>query len=133
MTQSPSGPDLPLRSPQVFVVEDDEAVRTAVSLLVRTCGWDAVPCLDGADFLARYTRGENQCVVVDLRMPGMSGVEVQKELRRRGDDVPVIVVTAHHDQPEANSALRDGAQAVLAKPFNDDELLAWVDRALTRD
>jgi FixJ family two-component response regulator len=112
------------------VVDDDDAVRAAVSMLVRTCGWEAVPCEDAEDFLARYSPDANQCLVVDLRMPGMSGLELQEELRRRGDEVPVIVVTAHHDLPEAKLAVLHGARTVLKKPFNDQDLLDWIRRAL---
>lgn len=123
----PTGSRLPAR---VYVVDDDHAVRAAVSLLVRSCGWEAVPCDSGADFLARYVPREAQCLVVDLRMPGLGGLDVQCELRRRGDRLPVIVITAHHDQPEADRARAGGARAVLGKPFHDEELLAYIRRAL---
>lgn len=115
---------------RIYVVDDDDAVRAAVSLLVRTCGWEAVPCVDAEDFLERYTPDEDQVLVVDLRMPGMTGVELQRELRRRGDPLPVIVVTAHHDLPEARLAFDQGARAVLRKPFNDQDLLDWIRHAL---
>lgn len=118
---------------RVYVVDDDRAVRAAVSMLVRTCGWEAVPCTDAEDFLARYVPAKGQCLVVDLRMPGLSGAELQRELRRRGDDLPVIVVTAHHDLPEADMARADGAHAVLGKPFRDAELVNWIRRALDLD
>ncbi len=118
---------------RVYVVDDDSAVRAALTLLVRSCGWEAVPCRDAEDFLARYAPARGQCLVVDLRMPGLSGAELQRELRRRGDDLPVIVVTAHHDQPEADIARADGAHAVLSKPFSDAELVEWIHRALALD
>ncbi len=115
---------------RVYVVDDDSAVRAAVSLLVRTGGWEAVPCEHVDDFLARYTPGGEQCLIVDLRMPGRSGLDLQRELRRRGDRLPVIVVTAHDDQPDARLARALGARGVLGKPFNDGELLDLVREAL---
>jgi FixJ family two-component response regulator len=120
----------PPERPRVFVVDDDEAVRTAVTMLVRTCGWEVVPCADAEDFLACYTPCSDQCLVVDLCMPGMGGLELQRELRHRGDGLPVIVVTAHHDLPDVQFAIEHGAQAVLRKPFKGQELLGWIRRAL---
>ena len=121
------------RSTRIYVVDDDSAVRAAISMLVRTCGWEAVPCEDAEEFLRRYVPGDNQCLVVDLRMPGMSGVGLQRELRSRGDELPVIVVTAHHDQPEAHEAYAMGAWAVLGKPFKDEDLLQRIQGALDLD
>jgi FixJ family two-component response regulator len=114
----------------VYVVEDDSAVRAAVSLLVRTAGWEAVPCERVEDFLARYRPGNAQCVIADLCMPGRGGLDLQRELRRRGDGIPVIVMTAHGDQPEADLAKALGARAVLGKPFRDAELLGLLAEAL---
>ena len=116
--------------PRVFVVDDDDAVRAAVSLLVRSYGWDAVPCADAEDFLARYAPEAHQCLVLDLCMPGMSGLELQRELGRRGDTVPIIVVTAHHDRPEANLMVQRGAHTVLGKPFDHQDLVDWIRRLL---
>ena len=118
------------RPARVYVVDDDDAVRTAVTMLVRTCGWEAVPCESGSEFLERYVRREDQCLVLDLRMRGLSGIDVQHELRRRGDDLPVIVVTAQDDHPEAEQARAYGARAVLGKPFHDEDLLLRIRRAL---
>jgi FixJ family two-component response regulator len=114
----------------VYVVDDDSAVRAAVSLLVRTGGWEVVPCEHVEDFLSRYRPGSARCVIVDLRMPGRGGLDLQRELQRRGDRVPVIVMTAHRDQPEADLARALGARAVLGKPFNDTELLNLLEEAL---
>ena len=115
---------------RIYVIDDDSAVRAAVSMLVQTCGWEAVPCAGGEDFLSRYAPRNGQCLVVDLRMPGLDGLGIQRELRRRGDDVPVIVVTAHDDLPEADQARAEGARAVLGKPFNDTALLRLIRQAL---
>jgi len=115
---------------RVYVVDDDSAVCAAVSLLVGTCGWEAVPCEDVDDFLGRYTPGGGQCLILDLCMPGRNGLDLQRELRRRGDRLPVIVVTAHRDQPDARLARALGARGVLGKPFDDRELLELVREAL---
>jgi len=115
---------------RVYVVDDDEAVRAAMSMLVQVSGWNPVPCASAEEFLSCYQPGSGQCMILDLRMPGLSGVELQAQLRSQGDPLPVIVVSAHHDVPEAHQAKADGALAVLAKPFDHDELLRWVSVAL---
>ena len=125
--------DKGLETARVYVVDDDDAVRAAISMLVRTCGWDAVPCASVDEFLDRYSPRARQCLVLDLRMPGRGGVDLQLALRRRGDDIPIIVVTAHHDHPDADLARVHGAQAILGKPFRDHELLGWIERALAPD
>jgi FixJ family two-component response regulator len=117
----------------VFVVDDDSAVRAAISMLVAACGWDAIPCANADDFLCRYSRATRQCLVLDLQMPGLSGVDLQLALRRRGDDIPIIVVTANHDHPDAELARVHGAQAVLGKPFRDGDLVDCIERALAPD
>lgn len=114
----------------VFVVDDDSAVRAAISMLVGACGWQAVPCTGADDFLQRYSRAARQCLVLDLQMPGRGGVELQLVLRQRGDDIPVIVVTAHNDHPDAERARMQGAQAVLGKPFRDHDLMQCIEQAL---
>jgi FixJ family two-component response regulator len=120
----------PITAPRVYVIDDDDAVRAALTMLMDVCGYRAVPCADADEFLAVYEPRSNQCVIMDMRMPGLSGAQLQAKLRARGDDVPVIVVTAHHDQSDAIRARCDGALAVLAKPFDHDELLGWISFAL---
>lgn len=117
----------------MFVVDDDCAVRAAISMLVIAYGWDAIPCASADDFLQRYSRASRQCLVLDLQMPGLSGVDLQLALRRRGDDIPIIVVTAHGDHPDADLARFHGAQAVLGKPFRDRDLMESIERALAPD
>lgn len=115
---------------RVYVVDDDEAVRAAMSMLMQVSGWDPVPCASAEEFLSCYKPGSGQCMILDLRMPGLSGTELQARLRLQGDPLPVIIVSAHHDVPEAHKAKADGALAVLSKPFDHDELLRWVSVAL---
>lgn len=115
---------------RVYVVDDDRAVRAAVSMLVRTCGWEVVSCGSAEDFLQHYVPGDTHCLVLDLLMPGIGGVALLRELRRRHDELPVIVISAYDDEDEATAALALGARTVLGKPFRDDELVAWVGDAL---
>jgi FixJ family two-component response regulator len=118
------------RHERVFVIDDDCAVRAAITLLVRSCGWEAVPCASAEEFLQHYSPALGQCLVLDQRMPGLSGVQLQRELRERGDRVPVIMVTAHRGLPEADKAYLYGAYAVLGKPVDGTELEGWIRRAL---
>ena len=115
---------------RVYVVDDDAAVRAAMTMLVEVSGWSPVPCASADEFLDCYERGAGQCLVLDICMPGLSGTELQARLRASGDAIPVIIVSAHHDLPEARRALADGALAVLAKPFDHSELLGWIAFAL---
>lgn len=118
------------RPARVFVIDDDSAVRAAITLLVRSCGWDAVPCDSAEQFLQLYSPGESQCLVLDHRMPGLTGVQLQRRLREQNDHVPVIMVTAHRGLPEADKAYLYGAHAVLGKPVDGTELEGWIRRAL---
>lgn len=118
-------------SATVFIVDDDPAVRAAITLLVRSCGWNPIPCASGEEFLDAYQPTAPGCLLLDLHMAGMSGVELQGHLAERGIDLPVIVVTAHSDHPLADRARAAGARAILAKPFRDDDLLASIHQALT--
>ncbi len=124
---------LVIGTPRVYIVDDDAAVRSATSMLVGTCGWEAVPCASADEFFARYVPGENQCLILDLHMPGRGGSAVQSELAQRGDKLPIILVTAYSDLPEAQLARTRGAVAVFGKPFNSSELLDCVRRTLARE
>jgi len=120
----------PHRQERVFVVDDDGAVRAAISLLVRSCGWEAVPCASAEEFLECYSPAQGQCLVLDQRMPGLTGVQLQHELLARGDHIPIIMVTAHRGLPEADKAYQDGAYVGLGTPVDGSELEGWIRRAL---
>lgn len=113
----------------VAIVDDDAGVRSALSMLVSTFGWEPRVYPSAEAYLANEVQAAG-CLVVDLKMPGMSGVELQRELELRGIPVPVVVVTAHGDDPMADAALQAGALAVLRKPFREHELRYWIGRAL---
>lgn len=121
------------RVPVVFVVDDDEAVRGAMRLLLKSVGLTAVVYASADEFLAHYGPDQPGCLLLDVRMPGMSGLELQHQLNLRGAIVPVIFMTGHGDVPMAVEAMQHGAFDFLQKPFRDQELLERVQRALEKD
>ena len=114
----------------VFIVDDDEAVRESLQALVETEGY-AVRSFDSArGFLDGFASPDIGCLVVDVRMPDMGGLELQAELVARGTGLPVIVVTGHGDVPLAVQAMKAGAVDFIEKPYNDQQLLDTIARAL---
>ncbi len=116
----------------VFVVDDDDAVRRGLAALLGAKGYAARTFDSAQAFLDALPAQPAGCVVVDIRMPRMSGLELQRELGRRGIALPVIVITGHGDVPVAVAALKAGAVDFLEKPFDSAALLAAVDEALKR-
>jgi FixJ family two-component response regulator len=121
------------REPTVFVVDDDEAVRNSLRLLLKSMGMPSVIHGSAEEFLAGYDPDQPGCIVLDVRMPGMSGPELQDELSRRGAIIPVIFVTGHGDVQMAVEAMQHGAVDFLQKPFSDKELTDRIQRALAAD
>jgi FixJ family two-component response regulator len=120
-------------APTVFVVDDDPSVRTALQRLLRT---DGLPCEtfgSAFEFLARVEQGIRGCVLLDVRMPGLGGMDLQRLLAAQQRDLPIIFVTAHADVPLTVRAMRGGAVEVLTKPFEDQALLDAVHQALARE
>jgi two-component system, LuxR family, response regulator FixJ len=117
----------------VLVVDDDEAVRGSLKLLLKSAGLTARAYTSAAEFLAAHDDGQPGCLLLDIRMPGMSGLELQDELNRRGAIIPVIFITGHGDVPMAVEAMRRGAMDFLQKPFRDEDLIDRVNSALARD
>lgn len=116
--------------PVVHVVDDDGAIRDALVLLLEAAGHAARAHEDGAAFLAALDPVQPGCVVADVRMPGMSGLELQRHLRERRVDLPVIIISGHADVAMAVQALKAGAADFIEKPFDEDVLLSSVGRAL---
>lgn len=116
----------------VHVVDDDLAVREALSSLIRSVGLAVETYPSAADFLARPRHLGAACLVLDVRMPGMTGIELQRVLAQAGDGIPIIFITAHGDIPMAVRAMKDGATEFLSKPFRDADLLGAIDTALAR-
>jgi len=114
----------------IFIVDDDDAVRESLKLLLETSGFTVVAFPTGMAFLEALRPSVEGCVLVDVRMPGMGGFEVQQELHRRNCTLPVIVITGHGDVPLAVRALKAGAADFIEKPFSDETILDSIERAL---
>lgn len=114
----------------VHVVDDDEAVREGLMLLFKSISLEARAYPNAASFLDRYEPGRPGCLVCDVRMPGMSGLQLQERLTELGSDIPIVFISGHGDVPMAVSAMREGAVDFLQKPFNEDLLLQRVQEAL---
>jgi len=114
----------------IFIVDDDAATRDSLQLLLEAHGFEARELADGRSFLDRERPADGDCLILDLTMPGMNGFEVLAELRRRGNSLPVIIVTAHADSVTRRRAAAGGAVGLIEKPHRACELLALVRRAL---
>ena len=120
-------------TPTVFIVDDDPAVRDAVSLLLRTDGLTVAAFASAAAFLESAAVQRPGCLVLDVRMPGMSGLDLQKQLQARGCRTPILFMTGHGDVPMAIRAMKAGAFDFLEKPFQGETLLKRVREALALD
>jgi len=116
--------------PLIAVVDDDEAIRDAIQSLLRAVGLRAAVFASAEDFLQADQRQATACLIVDVRMPRMSGIELQRQLATAHDPMPIIFITAHGDAETRARALRAGAVAFLDKPFSDEVLLRAVHAAL---
>lgn len=121
------------RKASVFIVDDDDAVRGSLRLLLKSVGLPAIAYASAAEFLLSWQPEQPGCVVLDVRMPGMTGIELQHELNRRGAIIPVIFISGHADIPMAVEAIQHGAFDFLQKPFRDQEFIDRVQRALATD
>ena len=125
---------LPPEAPAtVFVVDDDASVRKSLCFLLKSVGLPSVAFGSAHEFLDAYQPDRSGCLVLDVRMPAMSGLELQQELNRRGATIPVIFVTGHGDVPMAVEAIKHGAYDFVQKPYREQELLDRIQRALTAD
>lgn len=114
----------------VFVVDDDEAVRDSLALLLRSVELAVATFNSANEFLDSYDPAAPGCLILDVRLPGMSGLELQQRLADDGADLPIVFITGHGDVPMAVRAMRRGAVDFLQKPFSDQELLDRVQQAL---
>jgi len=117
----------------VHIVDDDVDIRDALALLMRSAGLSAATFPSARDFLVRVTPRHSGCVVLDIRMPGMSGVELQAEMRKRRIELPIIFLTGHGDVALAVEAMKAGAADFIQKPLEEHRLVATVKNALERD
>ena len=117
----------------VYIVDDDPAVRDSLSLLLSLRGYRTATFASAEDFLEALRPEWKGCLVADIRMPGMSGLDLQRELKRRGVTLPVVIVTAHGDVATAREAFRSDAVDFLEKPFDEEAPVAAVEAAFARE
>jgi len=117
----------------VFVVDDEPDVRDALNLLIRSMGHQVQTFPSAAAFLAAYRPEQPGCLVLDVRLPGMSGLDLQQRLREQECAIPIVFISGHGDIPMAVRAVQAGAVDFLVKPFSDADLLDRIERALARD
>ena len=119
--------------PTVFIVDDDASIRQALSSLVRSIGLGVETFSSAREFLEHKRSEAPACLVLDVRMPGLSGMEVQRQLAGSDNQIPIIFVTGHGDIPMSVRAMKDGAVEFLTKPFRDQDLLDAIQQAIERD
>jgi two-component system, LuxR family, response regulator FixJ len=119
--------------PTIFVVDDDTAVRDALKLLLRSVGQAVETFGSAQEFLDAYCEDRPGCLVLDIRMPGMSGLELQQKLNEKHSILPIIFITGHGDVPMAVEAMQAGAVDFIQKPFRDQDLIDRINQALEKD
>jgi FixJ family two-component response regulator len=118
------------RTQMIFIVDDDGAVRESLRFLLDCVGLETREFASAEEFLDGRDADDTECLILDVHMPGMSGLDLLEELRRRNDQVPVIVVTGRSNAVDTARALTAGAVAVLEKPFNPAEIIALAQTAV---
>ena len=119
--------------PTVFIIDDDRSMRQAIQDLVESVGLRAEAFATGREFISGQRTGDPSCLVLDVRLPQMSGLDFQRQLAEAGIQIPIIFITAHGDVPMSVRALKSGAVEFLTKPFRDQDLLDAIQQALQRD
>jgi len=117
----------------IYVVDDDDGMRRALDTLLSTVGYKTAVYSGPTEFLANFKADTPGCLVLDIRMPDMSGLEVQQQLNRLGAMMPVIFITGHGDVPMAVQAMKEGAFEFIQKPFRDQDLMDRINHALKQD
>ena len=117
----------------VYIIDDEHDVRDALQMLLKSIGFTVETFSSAGDFLEQYQMEWPGCILVDIRMPGMSGIELQKKLNAMGAPIPVIVISGHADVPTAVRVIQEGAVDLLEKPISDQELLDKVQAAMNSD
>jgi len=119
-----------MNKPQAYIVDDDEAIRDALAWLLKSRGLPCATYASAEDFLAEWTPAMSGCIVLDMRMTGMSGLDCFDQLRERQSSLPVIFLTGHGDVPLAVATLKNGAFDFFEKPLNDNELASRIEEAM---
>jgi FixJ family two-component response regulator len=120
-------------APLVYLVDDDEAVRDSLGMLFKSIGLAHEAYASALDFLDGYDPKRHACLVADIRMPGLSGLELQQRLNEQRAEIPIIFITGHGDVPMAVTAMKSGAADFIQKPFRDQDLIDRINKALERD
>jgi two-component system response regulator FixJ len=121
-----------MSKPAIFVIDDQEAVRHALGEMLEVLGYAVERYASADDFLASLHDTKSGCVVADVRMPGMDGIELVRELSRRHVSLPIVLISGHADVPMAVAAIKAGAEDFIEKPVDDAQLLAAINRSLAR-
>jgi FixJ family two-component response regulator len=116
----------------ISVVDDDDSVRESLQGLIRSLGLDVSTFASAEEFLSTGQFDDTDCLILDVRLPGMNGLELQRELISRDRQIPIVFITAHDDKGGRSQAVRDGAVDYLLKPFSEDALLRAIYQALDR-
>jgi FixJ family two-component response regulator len=124
---------LPEPTPMVFVVEDDSSVREALAGLIRSAGWNVEVYVSAQEFLAHPKPDGPSCLVLDIGLPGLSGLDLQSRMAELHWDIPIVFITGHGDIPMSVRAMKAGAVEFLTKPFVDQDLLDGIHLAIERD
>ncbi len=117
----------------VFVVDDDVSVREALESLVRSAGFEVETFASAQDFLDHRKADKPSCLVLDVRLPGLSGLDLQKRIIEANREIPIVFITGHGDVPTSVRAMKAGAVEFLTKPFSDQDLLDAIGQAIQRD
>ncbi len=119
-------------NPRIAIVDDDASIRKAMERFVRSHGFDVETFASAEQYLASAEQRKPECLILDVRMPGMSGLDLQEALAGAGRHVPIVFITAHDDEQARRKALAAGAVAFLQKPFDDHSLLHALERAIAQ-
>jgi FixJ family two-component response regulator len=131
--------EMPAESPAseskaiVFVVDDDLSVRQGLERLLRAVGWRVETFASAQEFLAHQRENIPSCLVLDVRLPGLSGLELQKQIMEANREIPIVFITGHKDVPTSVRAMKAGAVEFLVKPFSEQDLLDAIEQAIKRD
>jgi len=131
--KTPINPTQKALIPTVFVIDDDASIRESLSSLVRSIGLNVETFSSAREFFQHKRSEAPACLVLDVRLPGLSGMEVQRELALAHNQIPIIFITGHGDIPMSVRAMKAGAVEFLTKPFRDQDLLDAVQQAIERD
>src|SRR5579872_4487409 len=121
------------RNSTIYVVDDDASMRDSLASLLRSVGFRVEPFASTEDFAVFPRHDNSSCLLLDVRLPGASGLELQSQLKQKGIEIPIVFITAHGDIPMTSRAIKAGAIEFLTKPFQKDDLLEAIRQGLERD